>query len=126
MCFPRFVSCRHFSMGTGGGGTGTYTSSTTLSKTIDPVWNEEFVLSVKDPANSQLECSLWDWSGADDTTQQKFLGEVILNLAKLVPHNNTFINQVFEIKQGKQHTLQEGRRQIVTRPETFHSRTGME
>ena len=86
-----------------GGVTGEYSSSKTLSRTIEPSWNEEFKLSVKDPKNSQLECSLWDESSSGDTTQQKFLGEVILNLAKLVPHNNVLIEQVFEIKQGKQH-----------------------
>ena len=87
----------------GGGGGGAYSSSKTLSRTQEPAWGEEFTLTVKDPMNSQLECSLWDESSSAETTQQKFLGEVILNLAKLVPHNNVLIEQVFEIKQGKQH-----------------------
>ena len=74
-----------------------------LKRTTDPSWGEEFTLGVKDPTNSQLECSLWDESDGGDSTQQKFLGEVILNLAKLVPYNNTYIEQVFEIKQGETH-----------------------
>ena len=89
-----------------GGVSGEYSSSKTLSRTFEPSWNEEFKLTVKDPMNSQLECTFWDESSSVDTTQaeqQKFLGEVILNLAKLVPHNNVLIEQVFEIKQGKQH-----------------------
>ena len=48
---------------------------------------------------------MWDWGSNDDTTAQKFLGEVILNLAKLVPYNNQFIEQKFEIKQGKLHKI---------------------
>ena len=58
---------------------------------------------MKDLANSHLECSIWDQSGAGDTPAQKFLGEVILNLAKLVPYNKSTIEQVFDIKQGKTH-----------------------
>jgi len=77
--------------------------SNTLKNSTKPTWNEEFTLALKDPANSQLECSLWDESNEGDSTAQKFLGEVILNLAKLVPYNNTHIEQVFEIKQGKTH-----------------------
>jgi len=77
--------------------------SNTLKNSTKPTWNEEFTLALKDPANSQLECSLWDESNEGDSTAQKFLGEVILNLAKLVPYNNTYIDQVFEIKQGKTH-----------------------
>jgi hypothetical protein len=57
---------------------------------------------VKDPSNSQLEVTLWDES-TNGPLAEKFLGEVILNLAKLVPYNNTLIEQVFEIKQGKNH-----------------------
>jgi hypothetical protein len=55
---------------------------------------------VKDPSNSQLEVTLWDES-SNGPLAEKFLGEVILNLAKLVPYNNTLIEQVFEIKEGK-------------------------
>ena len=58
---------------------------------------------MKDLANSQLECSIWDQSGAGDTPAQKFLGEVILNLAKLVPYNKRTIVQLLDIKQGETH-----------------------
>ena len=30
-----------------------------------------------------------------------FLGEVILNLAKLIPYDKQYIEQIFDIKQGK-------------------------
>lgn len=86
---------------TGGSAAGEYSNSKTLNSTNEPDWNEAFSLAVPDPANSQLECSIWDESGAGDTKPEKFLGEVILNLAKLVPHNKKDIEQVFEIKQGK-------------------------
>jgi hypothetical protein len=87
----------------GGSGAGEYFNSKTLRRTTEPSWNEDFTLPVKDPANSQLECSIWDQSDNSETPAQKFLGEVILNLAKLVPYNNSNIEQVFEIKQGKTH-----------------------
>ena len=80
---------------------GPYSSTKKLDSTTEPSWNEEFTLVVKDPSNSQLECTLWDESDQTASEPQKFLGEVILNLAKLVPYNNTYIEQVFEIKQGK-------------------------
>ncbi len=80
---------------------GPYSSTKKLDSTTEPSWNEEFTLGVKDPSNSQLECTLWDESDWTASEPQKFLGEVILNLAKLVPYNNTYIEQVFEIKQGK-------------------------
>jgi len=87
----------------GGSGAGEYFNSKTLHGTTEPSWNEEFTLPVKDPANSQLECLIWDQSGAGDTPAQKFLGEVFLNLAKLVPYNKSTIEQVFDIRQGKTH-----------------------
>ena len=87
----------------GGSGAGEYFNSKTLHGTTEPSWNEEFTFPVKDLANSHLECSIWDQSGAGDTPAQKFLGEVILNLAKLVPYNKSTIEQVFDIKQGKTH-----------------------
>lgn len=87
----------------GGSGAGEYFNSKTLRSTTEPSWNEDFTLPVKDPANSQLECSIWDQSDVNGTPAQKFLGEVILNLAKLVPYNKSVIEQVFEIKQGKTH-----------------------
>jgi len=81
----------------GGSGAGEYFNSKTLRRTTEPSWNEDFTLPVKDPANSQLECSIWDQSDNSETPAQKFLAEVILNLAKLVPYNNSNIEQVFEI-----------------------------
>ena len=90
-------------MGFAGGSGGTYAVSKTLKNSTKPTWNEELTLALKDPANSQLECSLWDKSNEGDSTAQKFLGEVIFDLAKLVPYNNTRIEHVFEIKQGKTH-----------------------
>ena len=89
----------------GGKSSGPYSSSAARRNTTEPNWNEDFTLGVKDPTSSQLEVTMWDDGSNDDTTAQKFLGEVILNLAKLVPYNNTFIEQVFEIKQGKTHKI---------------------
>jgi len=78
-------------------------SSKLQATSSEPVWNEEFALPVKEPEKSQLECSIWDESDDNDTPAQKFLGEVVLNLPKLIPYNKTVIEQVFAIKQGKTH-----------------------
>jgi hypothetical protein len=80
---------------------GPYSSTSKVDSTTEASWNEEVTLGVKDPSNSQLECTLWDESDGTASEPQKFLGQVILNLAKLVPYNNTYIEQEFEIKQGK-------------------------
>eukprot|EP00285_Hemiselmis_virescens_P019772 CAMPEP_0173378476 /NCGR_PEP_ID=MMETSP1356-20130122/1628_1 /TAXON_ID=77927 ORGANISM="Hemiselmis virescens, Strain PCC157" /NCGR_SAMPLE_ID=MMETSP1356 /ASSEMBLY_ACC=CAM_ASM_000847 /LENGTH=171 /DNA_ID=CAMNT_0014331551 /DNA_START=105 /DNA_END=616 /DNA_ORIENTATION=+ len=66
-----------------------------------PEWNQQFFLPVRDPQTSQLECTLWDDSDAAAKGHSNFLGEVILNLAKLVPYYGQYIEQVFDIKQGK-------------------------
>jgi hypothetical protein len=90
----------------GGRTSGETFTSKIQSHTSGPVWNEEFVLPVKDPAKSKLECSIWDESGDGNlTVAQKFLGEVVLNLPKLIPYNKTVIEQVFDIKQGKTHQI---------------------
>ncbi len=85
------------------GTSGPYSSTKKLDRTTEPSWNEEVTLGVKDPSNKscRLECTLWDESDGTASEPQKFLGQVILNLAKLVPYNNTYIEQEFEITQGK-------------------------
>lgn len=76
--------------------------STAISNTISPQWDQTFVLPVENPKASQLECSLWDESDEQPSAEKaNFLGEVILNLAKLVPYSGKYIEQVFDIKQGK-------------------------
>ena len=87
------------------GTSGPYSSTKKLESTTEPSWNEEFTMGVKDPSNSRLECTLWDESELTASEAQKFLGEVTLNLAKLVPYNNTYIEQVFEIKQGNNYEV---------------------
>mmetsp|Transcript_53484 Transcript_53484/g.130671 ORF Transcript_53484/g.130671 Transcript_53484/m.130671 type:complete len:512 (+) Transcript_53484:56-1591(+) len=75
--------------------------TTPANASISPEWNQQFVLPVRDPQTSQLECTLWDDSDSNAKNHSNFLGEVILNLAKLVPYKGQYIEQVFDIKQGK-------------------------
>ena len=83
------------------GGLGEQPHRTTAIEGTSNEWNQQFVLPVSQPPQSQLECTLWDDSDADAENNGNFLGEVILNLAKLVPYNGQYIEQVFDIKQGK-------------------------
>ncbi|KAJ1495968.1 hypothetical protein T484DRAFT_1760981 [Baffinella frigidus] len=66
-----------------------------------PKWNQEFKLPVPDATKSQLEVTLWDESDPAPEKYSHFLGEVLLNLAKLAPYKGHYIEQVFHIKQGK-------------------------
>jgi hypothetical protein len=66
-----------------------------------PKWNQEFKLPVPDPNKSQLECTLWDESDPSPEKYSHFLGEILLNLAKLAPYKGHYIEQVFHVKQGK-------------------------
>ena len=88
------------------------------------------MLPVPDPAAAQLECTIWDeedkevsWFGVHVLTLREgrgrrkltdrmfhraqaqgysnFLGEVLLNLARLAPYKGHYIEQLFYIKQGK-------------------------
>ena len=92
--------------------------------------NQEFMLPVPDPAAAQLEFTIWDeedkevsWFGVHVLTLREgrgrrkltdrmfhraqaqgysnFLGEVLLNLARLAPYKGHYIEQLFYIKQGK-------------------------
>ena len=66
-------------------------------------WNQSFMIDVRDGNKSQLEITLWD---ADEAfgTEAAFMGEVILNVAKLLPYANQHIEQDFNIKQGRHYT----------------------
>mmetsp|Transcript_54942 Transcript_54942/g.112178 ORF Transcript_54942/g.112178 Transcript_54942/m.112178 type:complete len:822 (+) Transcript_54942:54-2519(+) len=78
--------------------------STAVPSSTSPEWGQTFSLPVKvdDPKGAnQLECSLYDESDDKAENKSNFLGEVILNLAKLVPYDGKYIEQVFDIKQGK-------------------------
>ena len=68
---------------------------------VDQSWNQEFMLPVPDPSVAQLECTLWDESDPQTQSYSNFLGEVLLNLARLVPYKGHYIEQLFNIKQGK-------------------------
>jgi hypothetical protein len=53
---------------------------------------------------SNAACRLYiflDQISGQAKNHSNFLGEVILNLAKLVPYKGQYIEQVFDIKQGK-------------------------
>ena len=49
-------------------------------------WGREFQLDVPDGGQSQLQITLWD-NAQPSGTSEAFLGEVILNLAKVIPHD---------------------------------------
>mmetsp|Transcript_30649 Transcript_30649/g.77549 ORF Transcript_30649/g.77549 Transcript_30649/m.77549 type:complete len:297 (-) Transcript_30649:105-995(-) len=72
-----------------------------MPSSSSPEWNQEFVLPVSDASQSQLECTIWDTSDPQPTEFSNFLGEVLLNLAKLIPYKGHYIEQVFFVKQGK-------------------------
>uniref|UniRef100_A0A7S0TLK2 C2 domain-containing protein n=1 Tax=Hemiselmis andersenii TaxID=464988 RepID=A0A7S0TLK2_HEMAN len=72
-----------------------------MPNSTSPEWNQEFVLPVPDASQSQLECTIWDTSDPNPTEFSNFLGEVLLNLAKLIPYKGHYIEQVFFVKQGK-------------------------
>jgi len=72
-----------------------------VSASHSPQWDQEFTLKVPDPYQSQLECTIWDESDVKAKNYSNFLGEVLLNLAKLVKFRGKFIEQMFYIKQGK-------------------------
>jgi len=72
-----------------------------IPHTRSPEWDQEFVLPVTDASQAQLECTIWDTSDAMPIEFSHFLGEVLLNLAKLIPYNGHYVEQVFFVKQGK-------------------------
>jgi hypothetical protein len=43
-------------------------------------WNQQFVLPVRDPQTSQLECTLWDDSDANVSKDLSFVNEFSLNI----------------------------------------------
>jgi len=43
---------------------------------------------------AQLEITLWDLGEAAEDEDESFLGEVVLNIAKLLPFQNRLIEQV--------------------------------
>jgi len=57
-------------------------------------------LPVPDAHESQLEITLWDLGEAAEEEDESFLGEVVLNVAKLLPFRDRLIEQVFDVKQG--------------------------
>eukprot|EP00960_Hanusia_phi_P045604 757351-Hanusia_phi.AAC.3 len=60
-----------------------------------PQWDQSFNLRVRDPENSQLECTIWgiEEMGEEAPSPENFYGEVILNLAKLIPFNHRYLEQ---------------------------------
>jgi hypothetical protein len=63
-------------------------------------WGQEFQLDVPDGGQSQLQITLWD-NAKPSGTAEAFLGEVILNLAKVIPHEGQHVEQNFDLKQGR-------------------------
>jgi len=63
-------------------------------------WGQEFQLDVPDGGQSQLQITLWDHAEPIGTVKS-FLGEVLLNLAKVIPHEGQHIEQNFDLKQGR-------------------------
>ncbi len=57
-------------------------------------------MPVPDAHESQLEITLWDLGEAAEEEDESFLGEVVLNVAKLLPFRDRLIEQVFDVKQG--------------------------
>eukprot|EP00961_Rhodomonas_salina_P196322 2649795-Rhodomonas_salina.1 len=76
------------------------------TNTTNPEWNEQFDLEVQDASQSQLEVTLWqvEWKTQLDSTEERpvnnsnFLGEVIINVSKLVPFAGNEVQQYFAVK----------------------------
>ena len=59
-----------------------------IKKNLDPVWDEEFVLSVSRVESETIEISLWDWDfgpGNDD-----FLGQLTIPLVDVLHGGDIF------------------------------------
>ena len=63
-------------------------------------WDQHFVVDVDDAATSKVQITLWDPSQPFGSPIA-FLGEVMLNVAKMLPYSGQHIEQDFSIRQGK-------------------------
>ncbi|EKX40882.1 hypothetical protein GUITHDRAFT_113142 [Guillardia theta CCMP2712] len=75
------------------------------NQTRDPVWEQQFGFTIPDPNDAQLEITLWDTSCEENDDESAFLGEVVLNVSKLVAYEGQLIEQQFEVKQGPESKL---------------------
>lgn len=63
-------------------------------------WDQHFVVDVDDAATSKVQITLWDPSQPFGSPIA-FMGEVMLNVAKMLPYSGQHIEQDFSIRQGK-------------------------
>ena len=68
-----------------------------VRKTTDPVFNQDFKFRIKDVENARLDVTLWD-SDVSITEEAGFLGEVLLNVGKLINYAGTGIQQTFTVR----------------------------
>ena len=68
-----------------------------VRKTTDPVFNQDFKFRIKDVKNARLDVTLWD-SDVSITEEAGFLGEVLLNVGKLINYAGTGIQQTFTVR----------------------------
>ena len=68
-----------------------------VKTTVDPVFNQDFKFRVDDAPNSRLDVTLWD-SDISTTGDEGFLGEVLLNIGKLMSYAGTAIQQTFTVR----------------------------
>ena len=68
-----------------------------VRKTTDPVFNQDFKFRIKDVENARLDVTLWD-SDVSMTEEAGFLGEVMLNVGKLINYAGTGIQQTFTVR----------------------------
>jgi hypothetical protein len=68
-----------------------------VRKTTDPVFNQDFKFRIKDVENAHLDVTLWD-SDVSMTEEAGFLGEVMLNVGKLINYAGTGIQQTFTVR----------------------------
>ena len=64
----------------------------------NPVWNEQFAILVEDPQISQLELTLWDMTTSTRRTKANLLGEVVVNLSKLVNLHGQLVEHDFDVR----------------------------
>ena len=67
-------------------------------------WDQHFVVDVDDAATSKVQITLWDPSQPFGSPIA-FLGEVMLNVAKMLAYSGQHIEQDFSIRQGKKLTV---------------------
>ena len=68
-----------------------------VRQTTDPVFNQDFKFRIKDVKNARLDVTLWD-SDVSITEEAGFLGEVLLNVGKLINYAGTGIQQTFTVR----------------------------